>query len=462
MPMADVRAKAPPTRTTRAAGLAVAVVCAPLLLLTLLRLWPSLDVGWENHPAHFWLVLAASAVSTGLGYAVVVAARRRADARLLLIGLAFVSAAGFLGLHALATPGVLVGPNAGFELATPAGLALGGVFVAVSSAEMDGVASRRIVARAPLLIGGLFVLMALWAVVSLAQLPPLDDPVPQESLDGWQLGFAAVGIAGYAVGAVGYLRLHRRRPGRFVLSVAVAFGLLAAAMLVIAFAVNWRLSWWEWHVLMLAAFGLIAFTARKEWYEERFSALYLEETLAGTREASVLFADLQGFTTFAEQTSAREVRRMLNTYYARLLPLMQRLHGDVHDLIGDAVMVVFNKRGDQPDHAELAARAALAFQEAAAAVRTEPHWPCFRVGVNSGEVMAGVVGEHGHRKHDVVGDTVNLAARLESVASVGEVVVGEGTYVRLPDGTVAEPLPALHVKGKHEPVKAYVLRSVPA
>jgi adenylate cyclase len=131
----------------RAVAAAIAVVLAPLVLLAVLRLEPALDLEWRNHPAHFWLVLAASAIATALGYAVTVAARRRRDARLFMISLAFISGAGFLGLHALATPGVLVGPNAGFEFATPVGLALGSVFVAVSALDFSAEASRRIMDR---------------------------------------------------------------------------------------------------------------------------------------------------------------------------------------------------------------------------------------------------------------------------------------------------------------------------
>ena len=79
-----------------------------------------------------------------------------------------------------------------------------------------------------------------------------------------------------------------------MLAFAVAFVLLAEAMVVIAWARNWQVSWWEWHVLMVTSFFLIAFLARAEWHEERFSALYLDETLAGVREVSVVLADLAG------------------------------------------------------------------------------------------------------------------------------------------------------------------------
>ncbi len=445
-----------PTRVIAAA----AVVLAPLALLALLRLRPVLDARWENHPAHFWLVLAAAAMAMSLGYAVTVAARRRRDARLFLVSLAFLSGAGFLGLHALATPGVLVGPNAGFELATPVGLLLGGVFVAASALDLSPSASRRITARSRPILAGLLGVMLAWAVVSLAEVRPLNDPLQQEALDGWQVALGLVGVLGYGAGAVGYLRLYQRRRARFVFAVALAFALLAESMVVIAYAVNWQVSWWEWHVLMLAAFAVIAAAAKQEWHEERFSALYLEQTLAGAEEVTVLFADLQGYTEFSERTPPGEVARMLNTYFSRLVPLIEEHGGQVHQLIGDAIMVVFNKAGDQPEHALLATRAGLALQRAATEIADrEPDWPRFRVGVNSGDVASGVLGaERGYRKHDVIGDTVNLAARLESQAPVGEVVIGEGTYDRLPPNAFVERLPALQVKGKTDAVTAYVVR----
>jgi adenylate cyclase len=435
----------------------VLVVGAGVLVLVLAH--PAVDESWENHPAHFWLVLTAAAINVGLGYAVGVAARRRRDARLFLVSLAFVSAAGFLGLHALATPGVLIGKNAGFELATPVGLVVAGVFAAASGLPLRPRAAERVLASAWLLTGGLFLLMAAWAVVSLAEVRPLAGELGTEQLDGWQITLAAIGVVLYAVAAIGYYRLYRRRREPFLLGVALAFALLAEAMLVIAWARNWRVSWWEWHLLMLVAFVAIAISARTEWHEERFAPLYLDETLAGTREVTVLFSDLAGFTSFAEQTSPTRVAAMLNGYYGRLVPLLEAQGGVVHQIIGDAVMVIFNQNGDQPDHAARAARTALAFKASATEIAEQhPDWPRFRTGLNSGEVLAGLVGgTSGHRKHGVVGDTVNLAARLESVAPVGGVVIGAETAAALPPGAVVERLPPLEVKGKDEPVEAYVL-----
>lgn len=81
--------------------------------------------------------------------------------------------------------------------------------------------------------------------------------------------------------------------------------------------------------------------------------------------------------------------------------------------------------------------------------------------MNSGEVLAGLVGgESGHRKHGVVGDTVNLAARLEAAPPTGGVVVGVETAAALPPRAVLERLPPLQVRGKEEPVEAYFLRGL--
>ena len=449
--------------TRQAIGVVLAVAAAPLALLLLLLARPSLDAGWENRPAHFWLVLAAAAMATALGYGVHTAARRRRDARLLLISLAFVASTGFLGLHALATPGVLLGgPNAGFELATPFGLVVAGAFAAAAALELPPTRAEAVVTRGRTLLGSLVGLLALWAVLSLAELPPLDDPRAAEQLDGWHLVLAAVGVGLYGLAALGFGRLFRRRPERFVFAFALAFVLLAEAMVVIAWARNWQLSWWEWHVLMLGAFVVIAAAARGEWHEERFSALYLERTLAGARDVSVLFADLAGFTPFSERHDPAEVAAMLNAYFGEIVPRMEEAGGEVHQIVGDEIMVVFGNEGDVPDHPVRAARAALALQETAGRVAREHHeWPRFRVGVGSGEVHAGVVGAaRGHRKHGIVGDVVNLAARLQAEAPVGAVLVGEETFRRLGARAVVEPLPPRRVKGKSEPVPVYVLHRI--
>ena len=442
----------------------VAVAVAPLVFLVVLLARPAIDGDWENHPAHFWLVLGAALVATALGFSVTTAARRRRDARLFLISLAFIVSAAFLGLHALATPGVLLGPNAGFELATPFGLLVAAVFAAAASLELAGTQAERVLRWAPALLVLVGAIVLVWAVVSLAEAPPLDDPLAAEELDGWQLILAALGVALFGVAAFGFMRLHRKRQERFVFAFALAFVLLAEAMVVIAWARNWQLSWWEWHILMLVSFLMIAFVARAEWHEERFSALYLDETLAGAREVSVVLADLAGYTRFTESRAADEVAAMLNAYYERIIPLMERAGGEVHQIVGDELMVIFGKDSAVTDHALRAARSALLLQRVAERTAAEhADWPRFRVGVSSGEVHAGLVGAaRGHRKHGVVGDVVNLAARLQAAAPVGGVLIADETFRDLGAEAVVEAVPPMQVKGKREPVTAYRLHRLTA
>jgi class 3 adenylate cyclase len=258
----------------------------------------------------------------------------------------------------------------------------------------------------------------------------------------------------YAVAAWRYARLWRSRREGVLAAVLAAYLLLAQALVAMALAPTWQLSWWEWHLLLLVAFALVAVGARRSWREERFVGLYLDDTTTGRREASVLFADLQGFTTFSEQHEPEEVTAMLNTYFTAAVPAVLRHGGDVDRIVGDALMVTFNARGDRPDHAVGAVRAGLALQEATARVAAEhPGWPRFRVGVNSGPVTASVLGAHGGRTSTVIGDTVNTASRIEGRAPAGGVAVGPATLAALPGTVLTRPLGPLSLKGRTERVE---------
>ncbi len=437
-----------------------AVLTVPLLGLLLLLRLPTLDFRWEHHPAHFWLVLITAVLSAVLAYATGDAAGRRGDARLLYVSLAFLSSAGFLALHALATPGVLLDKaNTGFLIATPVGVGLGSIFAALSSADFTGDSAVRNVRIGRLLRWVLLGLMVLWAVWSLAGLPPLDRP-PQFA-ERFPLWLAVPAVLLYAGSAVRYIQLWRRHQSLMLLAVPSAFILLAESMVAIAFARNWHLSWWEWHVLMLVAFGLVALSARASWREERFAELYLPQTSAGSREISVLFADLEGFTSFSETHQPNEVASMLNEYFGAAVPaVIAPYGGDVDRIIGDALMVTFNKRGDQPDHAKRAAGAGLALQKATTDLgKDHPEWPRFRVGINSGHVSVGLLGAEGGRTHTIIGDAVNIASRIESMAPTGGVAMGPDTKALLPDA-VTTPLGAVQLKGRQEPLQVYLLTSL--
>lgn len=674
--MAEPTAPLPPV----SGGPVRAAVWGFHLALPMLGLWlvlarPALDVRWEDHRSHFWLVLAVAALNVVLGLRVHDAARSHGDARLLLVALAFLASAGFLFLHALATPGVLVsGRTGGFVIATPVGLTLAAVLVAVSAADLSPAVAAGVVRRGRALRNGLLALMVVWAALSLAGAPPL-AAVPDDAEVRGALTVAAVAaVALYLLAAVRYYRIHRRRPSVMLLGVITAFTLLAEAMVAVVVARNWQLSWWAWHLLMAAGFGFVAYSAHVQFRREGsaaglFNAIASDATVARVRaeygsalealtsalerseegaiggdelslvtrglaarfglsegqtevlgraarslaaerdqgrrlaalaafgaeahvmrseedllagvvrlvggafgrdelrigvlrdgrlqypaelargawadpsgaataalavrgrpagviewrrpgagtgdrsildtlaaevsialenvrlysqldtlfrqytspdvadalladpsqaalggalvEVTSLFADLRGFTSFSERSSPAGVVEVLNRYFGLAVPHIFEHGGTVLQFVGDALLAVFNVPTRQPDHALRAARAALAMQTSVEGVAAaNPGWPRFRIGVNTGPALAGNIGSAELRSYNVVGDAVNVAARLEAAAEPGTVVIGAATLAAIGEVAEVTPLGPLELKGKEDRVEAFVLRSL--
>ena len=669
----------------------------PLLGLWLLLAVPSADLLVEHHPTHFWLVALVAGVNVGLALVVDRAAQRHEDPRLLLVGLGFLAAALFFVLHALATPGVLLDSrNGGFALATPVGLALGALFTAASAVEFSPERAQRVLRIGPWLRSGVYTLAAVWGIFSLAGLPPLRDPAIAERLSGPLIAMTAVSVVLYVFVAVRFYLLYRRRRSVMLLSIITANILLAESMIAVALSVNWRLTWWLWHVLMVLAFGYVAYSAYIGYRREGattglFDGVRTEETVRAVRaeyeaaletlvgalrrqeageisademslitagmesrfgltegqtavlgraadalrtereqigrldtlvaighesrvrlaeqdllqravrrvadgfggdgvrvgllggghlrfpdelatdpswlvgadvaqrvEASVgerggmepvtldeailacpltvkdkpagvlltrrrngfserdrslfaslasqlsmgmenarlyhqldglfrvymspdvatalladpeqaalggavvevtaLFADLRGFTGFSERSTPEEIVVMLNQYYEHATTAILHEGGTVVQFVGDALMALFNAPARQDDHPVRAARAALAMQAAVeATAAASPGWPRFRVGINTGPALVGNIGSTAFRSFNAMGDAVNVAARLESAAQPGQVVIGESTRAQLPADAAVEPLGELAVKGRRSVVVAYRL-----
>jgi class 3 adenylate cyclase len=669
----------------------------PVLVLWLLLIRPALDGRWEEHVAHFWLVGFAASINAVLGFRMSEDARRRGDARLFLVAMAFLCSAGFLGLHALATPGVVVsGKNAGFVVATPIGLVLAACFAAASTIEMSPRWSARLLSRQGLLRIGVLAGLVAWGAVSLLRVPPLNHPVADEEAHGPLVVLAVGATVLYLVAATRYYVVHRRRPSVMLLSLITAFFLLAEAMIAISLARTWQASWWEWHVLLVAGYAFVAYSAYVQYRREGssrglFDAVSLERTLRDIRaeygsaleslvsamdaetrgqtdrpvgvlaarvgeqfelsegqirvleraaealaherdqirrlgslvaigehatvirqeeelldhavalvgdsfgrdrlrlgvlhdgvlqyvaapvaaaddvagapvretalrtrapadgsvgdaqlfvvplmvkrqavgvleavrphgafgdqdrallrslasqlsmalenarlyhqldglfrqymspdvatalladpdqaalggaivEVTVLFADLRGFTPFSEHTPPDQVVSVLNDYFGLAVPVILAEGGTVVQFVGDAIMALFNAPVRQPDHALRAARAALAMQEAIEGIAAQhPTWPRFRVGLNTGPALVGNIGSTEMRNFTAIGDTTNLAARLETNAEVGQVLIGSSTYEQIKDIAIVRPVAPLDVKGKTAPVQAYILIAV--
>jgi class 3 adenylate cyclase len=181
--------------------------------------------------------------------------------------------------------------------------------------------------------------------------------------------------------------------------------------------------------------------------------------LGGTiREVTVVFADLRGFTSFSELGSPDQVVAMLNRYFAQVVPLILEEGGTVDKFVGDSMMAIWGAPNRQPDHALRGARAALAMQAAMREVAaTNPGFPCFRIGLNTGPALVGNIGNEQIRNFTAIGDAVNLAARLQETAESGEVVMGPGTWEAIRHLAVVRPLGPVRVRGREDAVKAFVL-----
>jgi adenylate cyclase len=434
----------------------------PLVGLVSLLARSKLDPGWTNTRVHFVLFLSVATVDFVLSYAAADAARRRGDARVLLISLAFLATGGVLGLHGLGTPGILfTAEHAGFKVAVPVGMLVASGF-AVASAFVDvrpGLETATL-RHKELLRGVIYAAMAAWLVVTLLDLPPLDHPASEGATGSLLAILAAGGTAIYGLAAIRYYGVYMQSPGLLPASIIACYLLLAESMIGVAVTGerSWHASWWLWHGLIVLAFVVVGFAARREWRDERFRTLYLAGTRERHQDVSVLFADLAGFTSFSERESPSETSAMLKAYYELATPIIAGAGGEIEHFTGDGIMAVFRTG----DHALAAARAALELSAAMARLgAAHPAWPRLRVGVNSGDAIIRELGGHGHVTYSAVGDAVNVGARLESLAPVGGVLVGAETYRRLPDGTMAEAMPGLRVKGKDAAVDAFVLRSVP-
>jgi len=442
-------------------------VTLPLVGLISLLLRSQLDPQFHNHQAHFVIFGLVGGVAVALGYAAGEAANRRGDARVLLLSLAFMATGGFMGLHAFGTAGVLFSESrAGFQIAIPVGL-LVSAFLAAGSAFVDvrPELGPRLIRQRGKLRGALLIVMATWFLWTLANLPPLRGP-NSEAATGRVLGTLAIlGTILFTVSAFRYWRLFRHRPTLLSTAVIACFLLLSEAMIGVAITGErkWHASWWEWHGLIVLAYLIIGFAVRREWRDERFRDLYLPTTRERRQDISVLFGDLVGFTSFSERSSPAEVAAVLHAYWGKAAPLLtRRFGGEVEKFIGDGIVATFNSRGDQPDHALRAARAALALQRAVTALADEhPDWPRLRIGVNSGEAVVHEIGGAGHVAYTLVGDTVNTGSRLEGLAPPGGVLIGATTHAELPAGTLVEPRIGLRMKGKEDLVNAYVLLALP-
>ena len=174
----------------------------------------------------------------------------------------------------------------------------------------------------------------------------------------------------------------------------------------------------------------------------------------------MLFVDIRGFTKLSEELAPEQVVEMLNEYLSLTTESIFANGGTLDKFIGDATMAVFNAPMDLPDYKEKAVRAALDIVRGAEKINERikekiGREVAFGVGVHCGTAVVGNIGCETRMDYTAIGDTVNTASRLEGKALGGQVVISEALYRSLETKLITEPLGAMELKGKAEPLQVY-------
>jgi PAS domain S-box-containing protein len=178
------------------------------------------------------------------------------------------------------------------------------------------------------------------------------------------------------------------------------------------------------------------------------------------RNATVLFADIRGFTTLSENTGADEVVQMLNEYFEAMVEVVFRLEGTVDKYIGDAIMVLWGAPIPHANAPFRAVQAAIEMRRSLAEFNKRrkalgKQQIQMGIGINTGEVVAGYIGSSRTMSYSVIGDTVNTASRLCSAARAGQILVSDSTYGFIRNHFSVTRLRPLQVKGKLQPIHIF-------
>ena len=176
-----------------------------------------------------------------------------------------------------------------------------------------------------------------------------------------------------------------------------------------------------------------------------------------TQTVSVVHADVRGYTSIAEQLPPDRVVSLLMRYHGAAAKAIRGTGGTIDRFAGDAILALWNAPVPQADHVRLALIGALAMRDAAREVGTELG---YGIGVHTGEAMVGNLGSEQYQNYTAIGDTVNVAARLQGQAQAGEVVCSAAALQGAGQGVRTTPLGALELRGRRTPVEAYRVEGI--
>ena len=185
------------------------------------------------------------------------------------------------------------------------------------------------------------------------------------------------------------------------------------------------------------------------------------------RSVTVLFADLKGFTKMCDKMDPPIVVSILNGYFQSMSEALSEHHGEVTEMMGDGLLALFGALNTNPWQVQDAVLGALAMRKALAKynekLRSEslPELS-FGIGIHQGEVLAGIMGNYELSKFGVVGDTINVASRVEALTRVHQVdlLITEEVRSKLDERFIVRRMPAMQVKGKEEPIVTYLVEGL--
>jgi len=288
------------------------------------------------------------------------------------------------------------------------------------------------------------------------------------------LGFVVILLFRYAKPVVG-----------LVVTLVIIFGILFAA----------RLTYNHLHIIVLVgnaviflglsyvanlALGIFSAQSEKQHIKELFGRFVapevVNEIISGgveiqlggvVKEITALFVDIRGFTAFSESNPPEKVVEMINRYLALTSTAIQHNNGTIDKYMGDATMALFNAPNDVPGHALCAVRAAWAMRGGSLSLRGEILEKYgvdlqFGIGINTGTAVVGNMGSDFRMDYTAIGDAINTAARLESNAEKGQIIISEATYEQVKDYVEVKDLGVIHVKNKKTGIQVYSIEGVQA
>lgn len=179
------------------------------------------------------------------------------------------------------------------------------------------------------------------------------------------------------------------------------------------------------------------------------------------KEMTVVFTDIRGFSSLTDSLEPEEVFQLLNTYISEMIAIVHQYDGTLNKIAGDGILIFFGDPIPMEDHAQRAVTMAVAMQrkvdELAEGWRRLGHDLGVGIGINTGFMTVGTIGNESLRDYTVIGTQANIAARLVDLAASGQILVSHRTYSRVRDLFDSQEMGEITVKGVHNPVKTYLI-----